>query len=289
MLSSISRSARASWASGSPARYARSRPGRGCSVVDGLAGHQHVHRGAAPLRLVLRRVRRAQELRGPGGLLGPRGNAAGHSLAAHGAEASHGLQGEVPGLLGGAGREQDAELVPAEAPDHSVLVGLGGSHQCICRATQHLVARLVAAAVVHLLEVVDVAEHERRRAGGARRVARLFERHLDRAPAREPGQRVRVGERLDLGEQLGPVDGTDELVRDRAQEDVSSPDASRGWPGAVITSSSPQGSPPSTIGTARLDSLPSRLSRSRSAGSVSGSSIVPSELPPSRMACRIDG
>ena len=74
-----------------------------------------------------------------------------------------------------------------------------------------------------------------------------------------------------------------------ARRKASSSWVTRGRPGAVMTSSSPQGSPWKTIGTHRLDSLPSRLSRSRCAGSLSGSSIAASELPPSRMASPIDG
>ena len=48
--------------------------------------------------------------------------------------------------------------------------------------------------------------------------ARLLERPLDGAAARHAGQRVGVGELLDLGEQLGAVDRAHELVGDGAQE-----------------------------------------------------------------------
>ena len=56
-----------------------------------------------------------------------------------------------------------------------------------------------------------------------------------------------------------------------------------------MTSSSPHGSPPSIIGTERLASLPSRISSSRCAGSVFGSSIAAIALPPSRMIFSIEG
>ena len=72
--------------------------------------------------------------------------------------------------------------------------------------------------VVHPLQVVDVAQDERGRARPGWTGARLLERQLDGAAACHAGERVGVGQLLDLGEQLGAVDRAHELVGDRAQE-----------------------------------------------------------------------
>ena len=120
--------------------------------------------------------------------------------------------GDLLGLLdGGAGREQDGELVAADA-GHELGVGHAGL-QPRADLAQEPVAGLVAERVVELLEVVEVDQQQRELglvgAGGGGRVLEAGEQA---AAVGEPGQRVvhRVvlalgGERAQLGLELAAI------------------------------------------------------------------------------------
>ena len=69
--------------------------------------------------------------------------------------------------------------------------------------------------VVDPLEPVEVAERDRQRAAA---LDRRLEALVERAPVAEPGQRVRVRERVDAREQLGAPDRSADLAGDRLQE-----------------------------------------------------------------------
>ena len=84
---------------------------------------------------------------------------------------------------------------------------------------QRPVAGVVPAAVVDVLEAVEVAEQQRELAPGASaaRDGRL-EPLVERAPVRQPRERVLVGERLQPREQLGAPDRGRHLRAQRLRE-----------------------------------------------------------------------
>ena len=82
-----------------------------------------------------------------------------------------------------------------------------------------MVARVVAQPVVDLLEPVEVAEQQRQLARG-RQCARdrLLQPFVERAPVRQPGERILIGERLQAREQLGAPDRRRHLGAQRFRE-----------------------------------------------------------------------
>ena len=115
--------------------------------------------------------------------------------------------------------EQDAELVAGDARDHRVGAALDLAPHHVGDTDERGVAGLVAADVVDLLEVVEVAEHEREVAAAIDRLGDgALEPVLERAPVREAGQRILVGELGHAREHLGAADRRGELPGDRAEE-----------------------------------------------------------------------
>ena len=116
------------------------------------------------------------------------------------------LDGDLLGLLDrGAGRQQDGELVAADAGDQ---LGAGDAGlQAGADLAQQPVAGLVAERVVELLEVVEVDQQQRqlglRLAGRGRGVLQAREQP---APVRQAGQRVVRGVVLALGGQLAQLE-----------------------------------------------------------------------------------
>ena len=98
--------------------------------------------------------------------------------------------GDLLGLLDrGAGRQQDGELVAADA-GHELGAGHAGL-QARADLAQQPVAGLVAERVVELLEVVEVDQQQRELGlGGARGGGRLLEAGEQPAAVGEAGQRV---------------------------------------------------------------------------------------------------
>ena len=122
------------------------------------------------------------------------------------------------GRVGVAAGEQHAELVAAHPRHHGVAMVGGGLGEGIGHPQDDAVAGVVTVAVVDRLEAVDVAEQQCGRARPRRGRAGSLERLLEHAPVGHPGQRIGVGERLHLGEQLRASHGGRDLVGDGPQE-----------------------------------------------------------------------
>ncbi len=82
--------------------------------------------------------------------------------------------------------------------------------QCGREATQHAVARLMSEAVIDLLEVIDIDQCQR-----DRRQHQLGQLAVHVATVVQPGERVRVGQRLECEPLLAfDLDGIDRLEGD---------------------------------------------------------------------------
>ena len=120
---------------------------------------------------------------------------------------------------------QHAELVAAEPAGERAGERLGGLGQRAAGRGERPVAGVVAVAVVDVLEPVEVAEQQRQLAPGRERAGHgLLQPLVERAPVRQPGERVLVGERLETGEQLGAADRR----RDLRAEGLGEADVRRG-------------------------------------------------------------
>ena len=125
-------------------------------------------------------------------------------------DAPHGFDA---GALG-----EDAELVAAE-PDHErAREPLGGRAQRARHRLERPVAAVVAADVVELLEVVDVAQQQRDLVLLRDVLEREPEALLERAPVAEAGEAVLQRELGHAAEQLGAADAGGHLAGDRVEE-----------------------------------------------------------------------
>ena len=99
--------------------------------------------------------------------------------------------------------QQHRELIAAEARQQAA--GAGGRAQPLGDLLQHAVAEAVAEGVVDGLEVVDVDEQQREAllAAGARQRARQVRREL--AAVGQLGERIVVGQVMQLARALGDV------------------------------------------------------------------------------------
>ena len=139
--------------------------------------------------------------------------------AGHGREPLAGLAREGAGRVGAVALHQDAELVAAEPAGERAGVRLRRRGERRAGRDQRAVAGGVAVEVVDLLERVEVAEQQRELAVqrlGAR--DGLLEPDVERAPVRQPRQRVLVRERLEPREQLGAADRRRDLRAQRLGE-----------------------------------------------------------------------
>ena len=108
----------------------------------------------------------------------------------------HELGGEVVGAL-----EEDGELVAADPAEQ--VAGAEDAGPAAGDLGEQPVAGLVAVAVVHVLEAVEIEQDDAERPARAPRAAEgLVERPVPGAPVREPGQLVDRGE---LGEPVHEV------------------------------------------------------------------------------------
>ena len=172
-------------------------------------------------------------------------------------------------------RGEDRELVAAQPARERVGQLLGGDAQRARHRLERPVAAVVAAALVERLEVVDVAQHQRRL---GRPLLDALEHELEpldqRVAVREPRQPVLERERGHAPVQLGARDARRHLAGDRGQQ----PHVALGEVGQAasrVAHSSPQAASPSIIGTATQERAPIRSSSERSSGCSAGSSTTP--------------
>ena len=123
----------------------------------------------------------------------------------------HALHGLEAGALG-----EDPELVAAEPDDERARERLGRRAQRARHRLERPVAAVVAAEVVELLEVVDVAQQQRDLVVLRDVLEREPQPLLERAPVREPREAVLERELGHAPEQLGAADAGGDLARDRA-------------------------------------------------------------------------
>src|SRR5262245_39155572 len=131
-------------------------------------------------------------------------------------------RGQARRLLRAAERGEHGELVSADARE--LVRGLQRIGEHSAEAAEGVVARVLAVAIVQLLEPVHVAEQQRERAAALEAAG---DRGLERARVREPRQVVALGEDLQLLDELLVGGGEPAEERTRAGED-DQPDARAG-------------------------------------------------------------
>ena len=133
-------------------------------------------------------------------------------------------------LLGGPGREQEAELVAAQPVDRAACSLLLGAQSRGDRG-ERLVAPGVTERVVQLLEVVEIAEEHRHVAPALPRLPGTeLEPLLEGAAVADAGERILEREVGHSRVELGPTDGRGDLPGDRLEETDVARAEGRGGP-----------------------------------------------------------
>ncbi len=126
-------------------------------------------------------------------------------------------------LIGRRLRQEDRELLPAEARRHVVMTELGTED--FCDPLQHGVAREVTVGVVDVAQEVEVGHDQRHRALEAAGAADLLrQRGGEVSRVEEPGLRVDAGLRLQCRNAQGTVDQEQWSKRERYEPGVRLPE-----------------------------------------------------------------